>query len=249
MAAMEMLKSTLVIFAAAAAIYVTQDIVVISNCIGEVIFEFVVGGLTLQILLGLGDAFVHGLFGCSTIDCNVHKLVESIVEPIVFIGGLFSIFTYFKSAKRTKEARYAKYAGIGNLIGSTIVIVLAIFFCFKIEENANKAAELAALRQAEEHAYHVELHEIRNNMTRNWNELIKMQNDLNIELGLNETEELHEFTNFEDDFKESVVQLYDKKNAILATNVLARIFSEGIAKFVEHKFVNGRIIAGQATIT
>lgn len=253
-AAMETLKSLLVFFSALAAIYVCVGLVEISHCIWEVIYEFVIGGLTLQICLGLGDAFIHSLFGCSTIDCSVHKLLESIVEPIIFIGGFFSIFTYFKSKKSSKEAQHAKYSALGNIIGSTIVIVLAIYLCFKIEEDAKKTDEEYKIRAAEEHARKVEMQQFANNITLQMHsvrkELEKLTRDWNIDSDSNSTESVLEMQYFEDYMNEPIVQLYDKKNSILAMNMLARIFAEGLAKCVEHKLFVRRIppIPHQSTI-
>lgn len=115
-AAIEVLKSILVFMSGLAAIYVTQNLIEISHCIGEVFFDFLIGGLTLQICLGLGDAIIHTLFGCTTIDCTIHKIAESILEPVVFIGGFFFIFTYCKSAKDSKQAQFAKYSALGKSV-------------------------------------------------------------------------------------------------------------------------------------
>lgn len=241
-AAMETLKSVLVFFSALAAIYVCTELVEISHCIWEVIYEFVIGGLTLQICLGLGDAIIHSMFGCSTIDCTVHKALETVVEPIIFIGGFFSIFTYFNSKKGSKEALHAKYSALGNIIGSTIVIALAIYSCYKIEEDAEQKEKEYTARAAQEHAFHVQLQQIADDMARNMKLLKEMEKGFNIEPDSNlTTQSLPEPFDFGDDMKESVVQLYDKKNSILAMNILARIFAEGLAKCVEHKLFIRRI--------
>lgn len=167
-AVIEVLKSLLVVSAVAALYAVTQTPVKIPSCTGEVLFEFLIGGLTLQICLGIGDAFIHTLFGCTTIDCTVHKIVENILEPIVFIGGFFSIYTYCKSTKGSREGQYAKYSALGNLIGSTITIVLAIYFCLQIEEDANKKEVDILARQVAQDA---SKREFNNNNTNGFKEL------------------------------------------------------------------------------
>lgn len=233
---METFKSLLVFFSALAAICVCTRLIEISHCIWEVIYEFVIGGLTLQICLGFGDALTHSLFGCSIIDCSVDKALEIVVEPIIFIGGFFSIFTYFKSNKSSKEAQHAKYSALGNIIGSTIVIVLAIYLCFKIEVEAEKTEKEYNARAAKEHADYVEY---RMNFARQVKELNEMVKKLNYDLDSNST--MPEIPDFGNEVKESFVQLYDKKNAILAMNAVARIFAEGLAKCVEHKLFIRRI--------
>lgn len=86
----EILKLVLVLFAAVVAI-VSHDLVHISNHIAEVLFEFVIGGLILQICIGLKCALINCLLDCSSVHFPIEKLLERILKPIVFVGGFFSI--------------------------------------------------------------------------------------------------------------------------------------------------------------
>lgn len=133
-AAGESLKSVLVLFAAVAAITATTDLFYISNCIAETLYDFLIGGLILQICLGLGDALINCALDCNPVHLTFDKLLESILEPIVFVGGFFSIYLFVKADKDSMKAQRAKYSAIGNLIGSTLAVSVASYLCFRLEE-------------------------------------------------------------------------------------------------------------------
>lgn len=141
-AAGEILKSVLVLFAAVIAVTVSHDLVHISNHIAEVLFEFVIGGLILQICIGLGCALINCLLDCSSVHFAIEKLLESILEPIVFVGGFFSIYLFFKAAKGTLSAEHAKYSAVGNLIGSSLAVCLASYLCYRITEAQHTSVHL-----------------------------------------------------------------------------------------------------------
>lgn len=133
-AAGELSKSTLVFFAGIASILFVRDLVHIPNCIAEVLFEFVIGGLTLQICIGLGSALINCILEHSAAHFAIGKLIESILEPIVLVGGFYSIYLFIKEGKSSPKAKHAKYSAIGNLIGSSIAVCLASYLCFEIEK-------------------------------------------------------------------------------------------------------------------
>lgn len=112
----------------------TQNLFHISNCIAEILFDFLIGGLTLQICLVLGDAIINCVLDCNAAHLTIEKLVEGILEPIVFVGGFFSIYLFVTAKNRTLKAQQAKYTAIGNLIGSSIAVFVATYLCFQAEE-------------------------------------------------------------------------------------------------------------------